>query len=120
MDDFSADKLSLAFDPIQVVQCSGLLAGDHERLQQEIIYSSLSRSSQSDKAKRFPSHHRSGGAYEVWRRLANQRWNDAWHSPLRRPANSPSTLICSSISGHSIAVPFPKTSQFRRSASVAC
>lgn len=49
-----------------------------------------------------------------------QRSNDAAHSPLRRPARSPSTLMCSSISGHSMAVPLPKTSQFRRSDSVAC
>src|SRR5262245_9718120 len=54
------------------------------------------------------------------RREAIQRANDRALSPLRRPASSPSTPICSSRSGHSIAYPSPSNSQCCRSAGDPC
>src|SRR4029450_13476683 len=51
----------------------------------------------------------------VWRE-ASQRANDWALSPLRRPASRPSTPICSSRSGHSIAYPSPSSCQWCGSA----
>jgi hypothetical protein len=54
------------------------------------------------------------------RREAIQRANDCELSPLRRPASRPSTPICSSRSGHSIAYPSPSNCQCCRSAGDPC
>jgi|GEM_PF-4637698 len=54
------------------------------------------------------------------RREASQRAKDCGLSPLRRPASRPSTPICSSRSGHSIAYPSPSNCQCCRSASDPC
>src|SRR5438132_2232530 len=54
------------------------------------------------------------------RREAIQRANDCGLSPLRRPASRPSTPICSSRSGHSIAYPSPSNCQCCRSAGAPC
>ena len=54
------------------------------------------------------------------RREAIQRANDCALSPLRRPASRPSTPICSSSSGHSIAYPSPSNCQCCRSAGDPC
>src|SRR5438094_3677816 len=54
------------------------------------------------------------------RREAIQRVNDCALSPLRRPASKPSTPICSSSSGHSIAYPSPSNCQCCRSAGAPC
>src|SRR5262245_45753482 len=64
----------------------------------------------------MPLHSYSGGG----RREAIQRANDWALSPLRRPASSPSTPICSSRSGHSIAYPSPSNCQCCRSAGDPC
>ena len=54
------------------------------------------------------------------RREAIQRANDCELSPLCRPASRPSTPICSSRSGHSIAYPSPSNCQCCRSAGDPC
>src|SRR5215831_16502993 len=64
----------------------------------------------------MPLHSYSAGA----RREAIQRAKDWGPSPLRRPASKPSTPICSSRSGHSIAYPSPSNCQCCRSAGDPC
>src|SRR5713101_6415935 len=54
------------------------------------------------------------------RREAIQRAKDCALSPLRRPASRPSTPICSSRAGHSIAYPSPSNCQCCRSAGDPC
>jgi hypothetical protein len=54
------------------------------------------------------------------RREAIQRAKDWGLSPLRRPASRPSTPICSSRSGHSIAYPLPSNCQCCRSVGAPC
>ena len=51
-------------------------------------------------------------------RVASQRCKDSVDSPLRRPAKRPSTPICSSRCGHSMAYPSPSNVTFSRSAPV--